>query len=188
MEVKERGVQDGQVLQQASWTPHFLDLLVCNDWEITTLNLVLLSVVTRGRAWQWGGGLLRWMEGRPLEARMSGGSGGLPSWMLSHGVKTLFYDNTESFKKLGRGVVVDKKGQMWYNLLHGFQSSIFLRWRRNNLSIFRWKKGRRRKTRRLCSRALFLQVHLCTATHYITASNVLCLGTQLDNPERQQDE
>ena len=52
MEVKERGVQDGQVLQQASWTPHFLDLLVCNDWEITTLNLVLLSVVTRGRAWQ----------------------------------------------------------------------------------------------------------------------------------------
>ena len=43
-----------RVLRQASWTPHFLDLLVSKDWEITTLHLVLLSVVTGGRAWQWG--------------------------------------------------------------------------------------------------------------------------------------
>ena len=49
---RNKGSRMVRVLQQASWTPHFLDLLVCNDWDITALNLVLLSVVTRGRAWQ----------------------------------------------------------------------------------------------------------------------------------------
>lgn len=43
-----------RVLCQASWTPHFLDLLVSYDQEVTTLNLVLLPAVTRQRAWQWG--------------------------------------------------------------------------------------------------------------------------------------